>query len=156
MPAPCIRLVEITLENLTAVLNLAVSPAQQNFVASNARSLAQAHYHPEAWPRALATGDPAGDATGTSFVGFVMLDVQAGPDTIYLWRLMIDAAHQRSGYGRGAMAAIVAHVRTLPGITRLLLSFVDAPGSPEPFYARLGFIRTGNCIDGEEEMLLTL
>jgi len=45
-------------------------------------------------------------------------------------------------------------VRGRPGATEMLLSYVPAEGSPEPFYAGLGFVNTGEIEDGENVMRL--
>jgi diamine N-acetyltransferase len=61
-----VTLREITRETLSGVLDLRVAPEQERFVASNAVSIAQAHFHPEhAWFRAVQAADVP--------VGFVML-----------------------------------------------------------------------------------
>jgi diamine N-acetyltransferase len=79
-----VELREITRDSLPAVLDLAVEPEQQQYVATNARSIAEAHFEPRAWFRAVyADGVP---------VGFVM-DFRDPP-------FMIDAALQGKGYGR--------------------------------------------------------
>src|SRR6185503_18122575 len=52
-------------DNLNAVLALDIEPAQQQFVASNAVSLAEAHFNPGAWFRAVYADD--------ILVGFTML-----------------------------------------------------------------------------------
>lgn len=51
---------------------------------------------------------------------------------------------------------MAAHVRTLPGATRLLVSRVPGSGSPEPFYLGLGFEPTGEIESGEVVAALTL
>jgi diamine N-acetyltransferase len=137
----------ITADTLRGVLRLAVHPEQQGFVANNAVSLAQALFSDEAWYRAIhADGEP---------VGFVMLadeTLKAAPPAepnIGLWRLMIDARHQRRGIGRAAMALVVAHVRSRPGVRNFYTSWVPAPGGPEPFYRGLGFEPNGEIDDGE-------
>ena len=38
----------------------------------------------------------------------------------------------------------------------MILSFVESEGSPEPFYRRLGFERTGEVDEGEHVMRLAL
>jgi GNAT superfamily N-acetyltransferase len=65
----------------------------------------------------------------------------------FLWKLAIDRDHQRRGYGQAVVEAIVDIVRAHGG-TELLTSYVDEPGGPGPFYARLGFVPTGEH-DGE-------
>lgn len=60
-----ISLREITADTVRQITSLSVKPEQQCFVASNAISLAQALFSPEAWYRAIYAGD--------SPAGFVML-----------------------------------------------------------------------------------
>lgn len=146
-PSP-ITLREITLDNLYNVLGLKVSDAQRQFVADNARSLAEAAYHPQAWPRAIYAGETP--------VGFAMLAVDENASDVYLWRYMIDAQHQGRGYGRAALADLIAYVRTLPFAKTFTLSYVPGDGCPEPFYRKLGFTPTGEIHDGELVMRMTL
>ena len=68
-----VELAEITADNLGEVYDLAVGPGQNEFVASNPWSLAQAYAEREsAWPRAIV-------ADGT-VVGVIMLPVD--PDVV--------------------------------------------------------------------------
>lgn len=143
-----VELREVTRENLGEVLHLEVDGPQRHLVASNAVSIAQAHFHPEAWFRAVySCGRP---------VGFVMLEEWPEKGEYGLWRFMIAAEHQRRGFGRAAMRAVVQHVRTRPGARELLLSHVPGEGSPGPFYEALGFEYTGAEDDGELIMRLRL
>ncbi|MFG5408392.1 cupin domain-containing protein [Piscinibacter sakaiensis] len=127
-----------TVRTITDELQLA--PHQVDYVASNAVSLAQALFHPEAWYRAIvADGVP---------VGFVMLadetlltpearraawDAAGEPmpeqPRLSLWRFMID---------------------------HLQASCVPGPASPQPFYEALGFVPTGVIEDGEVGLVLDL
>ena len=145
---PKITLRKVVKENLGAILKLDVAEDQRRFVASNAVSLAQAYVSPDAWPRAIYAGEVP--------VGFVMLSLDPEKPEHWIWRLMVGADHQRRGYGRAAMRAIVAHVRALPEATELKLSFVPAPGNPQPFYESLGFELTGEEEEGEKVMRLAL
>ena len=52
-----IELREVTRDNLRAVLKLSVAPEQEKFVASNAHSIAEAHFDPNAWFRAIYAGE---------------------------------------------------------------------------------------------------
>jgi diamine N-acetyltransferase len=139
---------EITKDNLGAILKLEVAPEQDKFVASNAVSLAQAHFNQDhAWYRAIYAGDRA--------VGFAMFSLEEGETQAYLWRFMVAEAEQGKGYGRRGLELLLEAVRE-KGYRGALLSFVDEPGSPEPFYARLGFARNGKVTEGETEMELSL
>jgi len=136
-----VTLDEVTEDTARAICRLAVAPDQARFVAPNAVSLAEALFSPKAWYRAVA-------ADGVP-VGFVMLSEEPETATYVLWRFMIDARHQRQGYGRAAIRLVLDHVRSLPGATELTTSWVSAPGGPAPFYERLGFRPTGEVEEGE-------
>lgn len=126
-----ITLREITRENLREVLRLKVAPQQEGFVASNAASLAEAHFGPDLpWFRAVYAGDVP--------VGFLMLEYDPGDESYNLWRFMIDARYQGRGCGRKALELLVAHVRTLPRGDTLYTSCVPAEGGPGPFYEKSG------------------
>jgi diamine N-acetyltransferase len=144
-----VTLREVTRENLRDVLMLKVAPDQERFVASNAVSIAQAHFHPEiAWFRAIYADDTP--------VGFLMLHDEPATATYYLWRFMIDHQFQKLGYGRRALVLLLEHVRSRPGATALTLSHVPGDGDPSLFYERLGFSHTGEEGDGELVMRLEL
>ena len=151
---PTVTLREIGPDIEDAVLALRVAPGQERFVASVAQSFFDAVDEPEgnAWMRAvLADGIP---------VGFVMVswDVVPVPGELwgpyYLWRLLIDADHQRRGHGAAAIGLVVDAVRA-DGADTLLTSCVTGPGSPQPFYEGLGFVPTGE-LDPDGEVILSL
>jgi len=132
---------EITADTVRAVMLLQVAPSQRGFVAPNAVSIAQAMYAPLGWFRAIYADDVP--------VGFALLSLDEAKPEYYLWRFMVDARFQGLGYGRAAIRLIADHVRALPGATALMVSWVPAPGGPEPFYLGLGFEATGEVHDGE-------
>lgn len=143
-----VELREVTANNVRAICRLAVARSQSRFVAPTAVSLAEALFEPKAWYRAIYAGDAP--------VGFAMLSIDTATPMYYLWRLMIADGYQHRGYGRAAIAAIVEHVRTLPGAAGLLVSWVPAEGGPEAFYLSLGFVPTGEVHEGEIEARLEL
>ncbi|MEM8781632.1 MAG: GNAT family N-acetyltransferase [Planctomycetota bacterium] len=152
-----VTLEPITMANLGAVLALETRADQRRFVATNARSLAQAYVQSDrAWPRAIChDGRP---------VGFVMLEIleRGHPDdpdgraSYFLCRLMVGAEHQGRGYGRAAIALIVDEVRRLPDGVTLKTCYVPGEGGPEGFYRKLGFEPTGVVEDDEVELRLDL
>jgi diamine N-acetyltransferase len=127
-------------------LSLSLKGHQQQLVASNAISIAQAHFRPEAWFRTIYADDIP--------VGFVMLyDAHLGvhpPQHEYygVWRFMIDARYQGRGYGRRAMELVIAHVKTRPNAKVLFLGHRREPGYAGGFYQKLGFEYTGNAEEG--------
>ena len=130
---------EIDDDNRREVEALRVAPGQERFVSTVTASIAEAEEHPGARPRSWAIYD---DDTP---VGFVMVSEGAvEPPYVanYLWKLMIDERHQRSGYGTAAVAFVADRMRA-GGAGELLLSAGEGEGSPIPFYERFGFVRTG-------------
>lgn len=142
-----VTLREITADTVRHVTALSVAPDQLGYVASNAVSIAEAHFEPKAWFRAVAAGD--------ELVGFVM--AYRDPDTreFYVWRFMIAAEHQGRGYGRRALELLVEEARS-DGAAEVTLSVVPGEGSALDFYAGLGFEETGEVDDGEVVMRLNL
>jgi diamine N-acetyltransferase len=145
-----VSLREITKDTVIPVVRLAVAEEQKRFVATNAVSLAQALFAPEAWYRAIYLGEEP--------VGFVMLEDQSlrsppppRPE-VGVWRLMVDSRYQGRGIGRRALQLVIEHVRRKGLFDALQLSYVPGPGCPEAFYLGLGFRHTGR-LDGEEVVL---
>ncbi|MDD9961356.1 MAG: GNAT family N-acetyltransferase [Gammaproteobacteria bacterium] len=147
-PRNPVSLREVTQQTVDAVLKLRVTKDQDRFVASNAVSIAQAHFSPHAWFRAIYAGETP--------VGFLMLSIQPEQGEYFLWRFMVDAQHQGRGYGRRALELLVKHVKGLPHARELTLSHVPGAGSPEGFYRKLGFAHTGAEKGGELMMRLAL
>ena len=67
---------------------------------------------------------------------------------------MIAGPYQGLRFGEKAIQLLIDHVRSRPGIKELLVSFEEGEGSPEGFYKKLGFIRTGKMLD--DEIILSL
>lgn len=136
-----VSLREVTGETVRSICRLQVGPGQDRFVAPNAVSIAQAHFEPRAWFRAIYADEEP--------VGFIMLYEDRDKPQYFLWRLMVAAEHQGKGHGRRALELLVERVRGLPGATELGTSYVPAEGGPEGFYKKFGFVDTGEMDDGE-------
>lgn len=147
-----VSLREVTSDNLGEVLKLKVTEYQNRFVAPNPISISQAHFQPNAWFRAIYADETP--------VGFVMMYIDPEEEdggTYYLWRYMMDARYQRKGFGHRALSQVIEMVKTTyPAAKTMKLSYVPNPGSPQPFYAKLGFVDTGVEHEGEMEMALKL
>ena len=152
IPAPNrdspVTLREINQDTVVTICKLKVAPDQEGFVAGNAMSIAQAHFDPDAWFRAVYAGETP--------VGFVMVDDDIQKKEYFLWRFMIDGRYQRMGFGRKALLQVVDYVRTRPGAKELFTSYVPGEGCPRDFYLSLGFEETGEIEDGEIVMRLSL
>lgn len=143
-----VTLREITPENFRELLRLQVAPEQAEFVASNAVSIAEAHYEPKGWIRGVYAGDTP--------VGFVMLHDDPDEPRYFLWRFMIAAEHQGRGYGKAALDRLVEYVRSRPNATELQCSYVPGDAGPGAFYAKYGFVETGEVMYGEHVISLAL
>ena len=146
--ASTVSLRPVTTDTLGAILKLEVAPAQKRFVASNAVSLAQAHFYKDAWYRAIYADETP--------VGFLMLSDEPLAQEYFLWRLMVAEPYQRMGFARRAIDLLVDYVKTRPGATELLVSHVEGEGNPGPFYESCGFEYTGQLLEGELVMRLPL
>jgi diamine N-acetyltransferase len=147
-PDTNVSLRRITAKTVRTICNLSVSDSQKKFVASNAISIAQAHFCKNAWFRAIYAGETP--------VGFVMLNENPARGIYCLWRFMIDAKYQGRGYGRKALDLVIKRVRKRPWAKALTLSVVRGEGGPEAFYEKFGFIFTGKVKGGEHAMKLDL
>lgn len=143
-----VTLREITAETVRAICELEVAPAQRGYVAPNAVSIAQAHFAPKAWFRAVYADELP--------VGFVLLSLDTEAEEYYLWRFMIAGEQQGKGYGRRALDLAVDHVRALPGARELVSSLVPGDAGPRGFYLGYGFEETGEVEHGEHVIRLAL
>jgi diamine N-acetyltransferase len=146
------RLAEVTPDNFAAAIGLAVRPDQEDLVAPVVKSLAEAYlYQRMAWPRLIYDGDVP--------VGFVMAFLDApwtdGGARSGLWRLTIDAGRQGKGYGRFAVQAVCAELRSR-GATQAYVTFEPRAGGPQPFYLKLGFRLTGEEVHGQTVAVIDL
>jgi diamine N-acetyltransferase len=145
---PDVTLREVTADTVRAICSLEVRPEQRGYVAPNAVSIAQAHFEPKSWFRAVYADDTP--------VGFAMLHEDPEKQEYYLWRFMVAGEHQGRGYGRRALDLVVAHVRDQPGAEELLSSYVPGDDGPAEFYRRYGFVETGEVDEGELVIRLRL
>ncbi|HEX7879216.1 MAG TPA: GNAT family N-acetyltransferase [Candidatus Eisenbacteria bacterium] len=150
-PAPptrnsLITLREVTQATVRTICALSVSPEQQRFVSPNSVSIAEAHFTPTAWFRAVYADEVP--------VGFVMLDERPEWDYVYIWRLLIDQRYQKLGFGRRVMQMVEERVTGRAGVTRLELSCVQEPGGPQPFYESLGYRFEGQYESDGEAILI--
>jgi GNAT superfamily N-acetyltransferase len=144
-----VSLREIADDNRDDVLALRVTPVQERFVGTVAKSLREAEETPEGkpWYRAIYADDLP--------VGFVMLSWNVTPEPPriigpwFLWRLLIDVQHQGRGYGREAVG-LVADIARDNGAAELLTSYGVGEGGPEQFYRRVGFRPTGDLAEKGE------
>jgi diamine N-acetyltransferase len=137
-----VHLSDLRRDTWEVVVGLTVADDQRDFIAPNLYSIAESCFLPGFVTRAVLHGDEA--------VGFAMY----GPDPddgghLWLYRLMIDKAHQGKGLGRAALEEIITHVRDGLGAPLLRLG-VDADNMvATALYTSMGFVRTGQTFGSE-------
>lgn len=142
-----VRLEKITEQNIYKCIGLQVNDAQENFVAPNVYSLAQAWLYGDiARPFAIYNDD--------TMVGFFMGSVDKEKQEYGVWRLMIDKQYQGKGYGRAALRLAVAYLRG-EGAKAIDLSYEPENTGAAALYASEGFVLTGEMDDDEVIARLT-
>jgi diamine N-acetyltransferase len=149
-PNAVVSLRQVTGETVRDICRLSdtLQLPQSHMVAPNAVSIAEAHFDPHAWFRAIYADETP--------VGFIMLYDGPEEPIYFLWRLMIAAPHQGKGFGRQAIEMLIDRVKTRPSATELLVSCGEGDGSPEGFYQKLGFKRNGKIYGDEVGLTLAL
>lgn len=148
-------MVKVTPDNVGDACALRVRPDQERFVASVAKSLAEAYVMPDlAWPRLVY----ADDQLVGFLMGFFKVHFAADDPDVFrsgLWRLNIAANQQGRGYGRFAVESLCEEVRRR-GQTRVTTTYEPGDDGPEGFYLGLGFRPTGERSGGQTVALRTL
>jgi diamine N-acetyltransferase len=135
-----IELREITKETVRAICDLNVASDQRGYVAANAVSIAEAHFEPKHWMRAIyVDGEPA---------GFVLTYEDPGDEGYYVWRFMVAEGYQRRGIGRRAMELLLDRWTQLHA-PAAALSVVEGNAGAIALYESLGFRLTGEREHGE-------
>jgi len=162
-----IELRDITWDNFYKVIGLKLKEGQENFVASNEYSIAQAYVSRANDEYASM---PFAIYKDTEVVGFAMMDYEENDDDDFIYReygdtlvytffrFMIDAKHQGKGYGREAMVKILDFLKTYPQgpATAIVLSYEPDNHVAKKLYESLGFVETGHLEDGEMVARLAL
>jgi len=126
---------EIDGENFRAALELEVTPEQTAFVTSTARYLALCAYG--------GVWHPVGMYAGDTMVGFAMWAHDADEGAHWIGGFLIGRNHQRRGYGRAGLLALIDWLRGTQGAGALALSYEPGNDVARRLYASLGFQETG-------------
>ncbi|CAM4083653.1 spermidine acetyltransferase [Bacillus manliponensis] len=138
---------EITLENWEECIELKATPEQSGFVASNLYSIAESKFQPTFVPLAIYHDD--------TMVGFVMYGLDPDDGNYWIYRLLIDAKHQRKGYGRAAISQVIELLKAKEDCHKVLIGYEPANSEAENLYTSLGFRKNGMILFGETIAELT-
>ena len=139
-----ITLQKVDGSNFLACFSLKLGAQQEKFVSHPIRSLAQAYvYREQCAPFAVCR---AGEV-----IGYLMVIYDYDEEAYFIWHLMIDVQHQGRGYGRAAMEAALAYIRSKPfgdsSIVRLTVSPENSVACH--LYQTLHFSATGRADEDE-------
>lgn len=143
-----VKLQKISKENWRVCVRLKVADDQQNFVATNAVSLAQAAYETNWRPHGVYVDD--------EMVGFIMfgLEEYQGKDVWDIIRVMTAEDHQGHGYGRQAIEEVLKIMQADPSpATDVYISFLPDNDAARHVYSKLGFVDVGLTPDGSEVLM---
>jgi len=155
----------ITIDNWIQCISLTPTDEQvrSSFVAPNTLSLAQAHYEP--WWQPYGIYAPIdGEEIMIGFVmygrwpatGIPVYHEEAKPGIDFILRFMIDGRYQGRGYGRAALAAVIAQIKAQPDGLAIEISYDVTNTVMAHLCTRLGFQPTGQISNGEIEARLPL
>ena len=135
----------ITEQNYQKILDLSTGAGQEEFVAQNVRSLAQAWvFRDRARPYALYEGEEP--------VGFIMFDWRPEKKWVEIWRLMIDHRFQGKGYGRAAVQKALEFLRESGLFDKVQINYVEENQGAKHLYRSMGFQETG-AMEGNEVVM---
>jgi diamine N-acetyltransferase len=134
--------------NWLACADLKLADGQAHFMPANLFSIAQSKFFPH-W-------HVVGIYDRDMLVGFAMYGLDLTDNSINLIRLMIDAQHQGKGYGKAALAAILAAISQQYGSQTIWLSISPRNTAAERLYKGFGFTIEQTGLETEDEIFLCL
>ena len=140
-----ITLREITTENFWDIVSLEVDATQQEYVVSNAVSIAQSKVQPECIPLAIYDGDTP--------VGFVMYCIDRDDGEYWLYRMMVDKQYQSKGYGSAALNMVLDIIDKDISRGKVLLGVHKDSKAAVHIYERAGFCFNGEVYGSEHIMV---
>jgi len=129
-----VTLQTIDSNNWRDVAALAVTEAQQAFVAEPSYYLALCCYGDDWRPLAICMDG--------RIIGFIMWTVDPEDASCWLGGILIDQAYQRHGHGRAAVRAAITLLSEEHGYQDFALSYTPSNTAAKHLYETLGFVET--------------
>ncbi len=128
-----IRLEPVTVHDWKSCVALTLSPDQEGFVPSNLYSIAESQFYPDARSNAIYNEQ-------NKLIGYALWGRDIFANKWKVFRIMIDKLHQRKGYGKSTMRAIIEQISTEPNGAEILISYQNDNEIARTLYAKLGFV----------------
>ncbi|EPY6469570.1 GNAT family N-acetyltransferase [Clostridium sporogenes] len=142
-----LHLEEVTIKNWRSIVALKVNEDQQNFIESNAYSLAEWKFVPDFHPKAIYDNN--------KLIGFAMYGYFEKETRLWLDRFMINYKYQNKGYGKASLQLLVSIMIKEYKCNKIYLStFKDNIGAIK-LYEKFGFEFNGE-FDENGELIMVL
>ncbi|NFL54049.1 GNAT family N-acetyltransferase [Clostridium botulinum] len=142
-----LHLEEVTIKNWRSIVALKVNKNQQNFIESNAYSLAEWKFVPDFHPKAIYDNN--------KLIGFAMYGYFEKETRLWLDRFMIDYKYQNKGYGKSSLELLISVMINEYKCNKIYLStFKDNIGAIK-LYEKFGFEFNGE-FDENGELIMVL
>ncbi|NFN97835.1 GNAT family N-acetyltransferase, partial [Clostridium botulinum] len=142
-----LHLEEVTIKNWRSIAALKVNENQQNFIESNAYSLAEWKFVPDFHPKAIYDNN--------KLIGFAMYGYFEKETRLWLDRFMIDYKYQNKGYGKSSLELLISVMINEYKCNKIYLStFKDNIGAIK-LYEKFGFEFNGE-FDENGELIMVL
>jgi SAM-dependent methyltransferase/GNAT superfamily N-acetyltransferase len=128
---PAVSLRPVNAQNVSAVCGLRPAPGQSRNGRSNAEALAEAHFDPAAWVRAVYADD--------EFTGLLILAGGTTNAEVELAHLLIAPERQRQGIGRAVIDALRDDLRTGHAARSVVTQDLDRDHGTRAFLRAAGF-----------------
>jgi len=134
----------IVKDNWEEAIQLKVKEEQRNFIASNLYSIAEVQFLDQFKVSAIYDGD--------QMVGFSMYGIDPDDQNYWIYRLMIDEAHQGKGFGTEAVKLIVDEIKSqnTTGIPVIMIGYNQDNEGARATYTKAGFVETEIAPWGEQ------
>ncbi|MCJ1714587.1 GNAT family N-acetyltransferase [Microbacterium sp. M1A1_1b] len=147
-----LRLEALSAATATAANSLTLKPGQEQFVQPTTYGVAESDVKPSAsWPRVVLDGDEV--------VGLIIgsFDAENPQEELQacIWRVNVSGTAQGRGVGRFAVHGLADEARKR-GFERLTVVYEPGEGSPEDFFAAVGFEVVRETQYGDHFAVLTL
>ena len=142
----------ITEENWYLACDLELLKHQEDYLASNSYSIAQASFYPNFHTRAIYKEEEV-----IGFLMYVSMEEEGlAPGSYAIYRFMVDHRHQGNGHGRAALGLALKEISSRAGAKAISISYKPDNAIAKTFYASFGFAETGIDQSGEMNALITL
>lgn len=128
---------------------LELTAEQNSYMESNAISILQSKYEKTLSVHAIYHIE--------TIVGLVMYNtVKEELDSYWIYRIMIDKAHQGQGIGREAMKLALLKMKQLPNCSRITVGYHPSNTGAHKLYKSLQFVDNGDRFGKEMAVILDL